>query len=78
VAFKKEVESLSALARSFCDRWPEVVLETCIFNGKSHLLCMDVASPGMSGIVVVWLCDNKEQLCAREPCSLAFLCFELS
>lgn len=38
---------------------------------------MDVASPGMSGIAAVWLCDNKEQLCPREPCALAFLCVEL-
>lgn len=38
---------------------------------------MDVASPGMSGIAAVRLCDNKEQLCPREPCALAFLCVEL-
>lgn len=36
---------------------------------------MDVASPGMSELLRH---DNKEQLCALEPCALAFLCFELS
>lgn len=39
---------------------------------------MAVASPGMFGIAAVCLCDNKEQLCAQEPCALAFLRFELS
>lgn len=73
VAFKKEAEPRSPQATSFCDKWLAVVSETCTLNSKSCLHRMDVASPGMGGIDAVWLCDNKEQLCA-----LAFLCFELS
>lgn len=78
VAFKKEAEPQSVLATGFGHKWLLAVPETCTFNSRSCLLCMDEASPRMAGIAAVHPCDDKEQLCTREPYALAFLCVGLS